>query len=92
MSDYAFPGTDQIAQNALDVIEDRMAVLLANHGVIALGGNVEESLKVAHLVEHLSRIYLLSHGAGSIRPIPKSAFLKQRDIFKERTEKTNART
>ena len=40
---YATFGTDELARNALDYMEGRKAVLLANHGLIAGGATIQEA-------------------------------------------------
>ena len=45
------------------------AVLLANHGVLTLGPDLETAFLRMELVEHLARIYLLSLPAGGPRPL-----------------------
>ncbi len=49
------------------------AVLLANHGVLAWGSDVEQAYLRLELVEHLARIALLAHQLGGVRALPASA-------------------
>lgn len=46
------------------------AVLLANHGVMAWGGSVEQALLRLELVEHLARIAVAAQPLGGIEPLP----------------------
>ncbi|KXB07955.1 aldolase, partial [candidate division MSBL1 archaeon SCGC-AAA382M17] len=46
-ADYKLPGTDDLAEAALDALSNKKAALLANHGVVALGEDMKEALKVA---------------------------------------------
>lgn len=46
------------------------AVLLANHGVLAWGGTVEQALLRLELVEHLARIAVAAQPLGGIEPLP----------------------
>ena len=62
---YATFGTQELSDNALAALADRRACLLANHGVIALGEDVESAFKMAQLVEELARQYLFSRMAGT---------------------------
>ena len=48
---YALTGTEQLATNAVGALGDAPAVLLAGHGVVAVGANVEEARAVAERVE-----------------------------------------
>ena len=62
---YATYGTQELSDHALAALAGRQACLLANHGVIALGKNVDSALKMAQLVEELARQYLFSRMFGS---------------------------
>ena len=64
-AEYATYGTQQLSDNALTALAGRQACLLANHGVIALGKDVESALKMAQLVEELAKQYLFSRMAGT---------------------------
>lgn len=62
---YATYGTRELSDNALAALADRRACLLANHGVIALGEDVESAFKMAQLVEELAKQYLFSRMLGA---------------------------
>ena len=57
--------TQQLSDNALTALAGRQACLLANHGVIALGMDVDSAFKMAQLVEELAKHYLFSRMAGT---------------------------
>lgn len=61
---YRTFGTQELSDVALDALENRRACLLANHGVIALGGTVAKALKLAQEVESLAEQYILSRQIG----------------------------
>jgi len=61
---YATFGTADLAAAAVRGLEGRRAVLLGNHGVIAIGGSLEESHAVAAEVENLAGEYLALLSAG----------------------------
>jgi L-fuculose-phosphate aldolase len=54
---YATFGTQDLSDIALAALSDRRACLLANHGMIALGGSLEASLALAIEVEALAEQY-----------------------------------
>jgi L-fuculose-phosphate aldolase len=54
---YALFGTQALSDVALEALRDRKACLLANHGMIALGRDLEEALAVALEVETLCEQY-----------------------------------
>nr|WP_300002485.1 L-fuculose-phosphate aldolase [Tissierella sp.] len=63
-ADYAVYGSEELAQNALKAIKNRKAVLLANHGLIALGEGIEDAFSIAEHLEFVSEIYYLTKTLG----------------------------
>lgn len=61
---YATFGTEALGAHALHALEGRKAALLANHGVVALGAELDQALGIAAEVENLAREYLLLLAAG----------------------------
>ncbi len=64
-SGYATYGSKELAQKALEAIGDSNAVLLANHGLIALGEDVEKAFSTAEHLEFVSEIYYLTKTLGN---------------------------
>jgi L-fuculose-phosphate aldolase len=62
---YATFGTEALATNCVAALEGRRAALLANHGVVALGGTLAAARALAEEVENLARQYLALRAAGS---------------------------
>ena len=54
---YATFGTQALSDHALAALEGRTACLLANHGVIALGVDLDQALALAIEVESLCEQY-----------------------------------
>ena len=67
-ADYATFGTQELADNAVTALDGRKAVLLANHGVIALGATLEGARTIAAEVENLATQYLALLAAG-LKPV-----------------------
>ena len=63
-ADYATFGSQALAENACRAMEGRKAVLLANHGILTAGEDLEEALAIAEEVEYCARLYLLAQSAG----------------------------
>jgi len=55
---YATFGTQELSNNALLALRDRKACLLANHGMIATGKDLDEAFRITVEVETLSEMYL----------------------------------
>lgn len=54
---YATFGTQALSDSALLALQGRLACLLANHGLLALGDSLERALGLALELETLSRMY-----------------------------------
>jgi len=78
---YETFGTDELAEQALSGLRGRRAVLLANHGVVALGPSLDRAHAVAVEVENLAGQYLDLLAAG-LEPKVLSASEMQRVIEK----------
>jgi L-fuculose-phosphate aldolase len=61
---YATFGTEELAANAVEGLAGRRAVLLANHGVVAVGPSLAAAQAVALEVENLAMQYLALRAAG----------------------------
>jgi L-fuculose-phosphate aldolase len=61
---YALFGTQALSDVALAALRERKACLLANHGMIALGRDLDDALAVAVEVETLCEQYLRALQAG----------------------------
>lgn len=61
---YATFGTEELSRLALEALEGRQACLLANHGMIAAGPDVQRALWLAGEVELLAQQYVLSLQIG----------------------------
>ena len=61
---YALFGTEQLSRHAVEALDDRKACLLANHGMVTLGRDLDEAMAVAVEVESLCQQYLLARQVG----------------------------
>ncbi|MEI5992165.1 L-fuculose-phosphate aldolase [Enterococcus crotali] len=61
---YASYGTKELAENAYAAMEDRKAVLLANHGVLVGHKDLENAYNVLEEVEYCSNIYYRAKSVG----------------------------
>ena len=66
---YATFGTAELATLTLDALEGRAAALMANHGMIALGPDVEAAVENALLLEWASELYWRAAAVGSPRTL-----------------------
>ena len=62
---YARYGTKELSDYALKALEGRNGCLLANHGMIALGANLEKAMWLAVELETIARQYYLALVLGN---------------------------
>ncbi len=67
---YAFPGSDDEIRGLQAGLRHADAVLMANHGVITVGPDLETCFLRMELVEHLCKIAMVARQLGGPRPIP----------------------
>lgn len=67
---YARPGTRESAAAVAAELTQAHVVLLENHGVLAVGSDLEQAFCRAELAEHLAKITLAAEAAGQPRTIP----------------------
>jgi L-fuculose-phosphate aldolase len=78
---YAPPGSLELAQHGVRGLENRNAVLLANHGVVALGRTLEEAFTVAVLVEKLALVFLNAKSLGTAHVLDDLEIKNLRENF-----------
>ncbi|ACL21780.1 class II aldolase/adducin family protein [Desulfitobacterium hafniense DCB-2] len=71
---YELPGTLELALSAVQALEDKNAVFLANHGLVGVGFSLAEAFKVCQVVEKSAQIHIMSRLLG------KPAALSPEDI------------
>ena len=63
-AEYATFGTQTLAENAFDAMKDRNAVLLANHGLLAVSTDLPNAFNIAEEIEFCAEIYYKSKCVG----------------------------
>jgi len=79
---YALFGTQQLSDNAVAALQNRQACLLANHGMIALGVNLEKALNMTQEVETLCEQYLRALQVGEPIILTEQEMLEVQEKFK----------
>lgn len=78
---YALPGTEQLGINTVKALEGRNAVLLANHGMLGVGRDLEEALKVCQVVEKSAQITLLAQLMGGVVELSQDDICGMRNFY-----------
>ena len=69
-ADYATYGTVELSDNILRAMKDRSACLMANHGMVAAGADLDEAMWAAVELETLARQYYHARAAGEPNILP----------------------
>lgn len=78
---YALFGSQTLSDHALTALKDRKACLLANHGMIAMGEDLEEALAITVEVENLCEQYWRLLQITPTPPLLTEA--EMRDVFQQ---------
>jgi L-fuculose-phosphate aldolase len=78
---YGFPGTPDLAKNVVAALGPRNAVILANHGVLAVGRDMREALTICELAEEMAKIYVSALSLGKVNLIPAEAVELEQAFF-----------
>jgi len=72
VSKYTLPGTEDIARNAAEALGNNNAVILANHGSVCVGEDMERALTACEVLEKSAQIYLYARLLGRPNILPES--------------------
>jgi L-fuculose-phosphate aldolase len=70
VADYRTTGTDDLAAEVASRVGEKAAVLMANHGLFAVGKNPKDVLHIAALVERTAEIVWGARQLGDVVPLP----------------------
>lgn len=79
---YATFGTMEFAENAYRAMENRKAVLLANHGMLAGANNLDQAFKIAEDIEFCCELYYRTKSLGEPVIIDQDEMVRMRDKFR----------
>lgn len=63
-ADYATFGSQELAENAFRAMEDRRAVLLANHGLLTGAENLAKAFSITDEIEYVAELYYRTKAIG----------------------------
>lgn len=66
VAEYALPGSEALAKNCVAALgAEGHACLLANHGAVCIGGDIDFAFKVSTVLEMTAQIYYMARGIGT---------------------------
>lgn len=82
---YARYGSEQLARYAVQTLGDANGVLLANHGVVAVGSTLEDAYRRAETIEEVALLAYGSHALHSVNPLTDEELDEALEGFKTYT-------
>ena len=83
VADYAPTGTQELADEVVRHLNDRSAVLMANHGLLCIGRSPADALHTALVVEHTAHIIVGALRLGNIQSLPESAIGRFKAMYED---------
>lgn len=82
VADYASYGTQELAMNAVKAMENRRAVFLANHGILAGAQDLLNAYNIIEEVEYCAKIYCVARSIGEPIILPDEEMELMAERFK----------
>lgn len=92
LAPYATFGTPELARNTVEALGRHQAVLLANHGLVAVGSDLPQAFAVAEEIEFVARIYVQAKAAGEPVILPDDEMDRVVEKFRTYGRHRGART
>jgi len=81
VSKYAMPGTKELGINVVEVLEERSAALIANHGAVCIAKTIKNALFLSILLERACKIYMTAKQVGKPIELPEDVVEDEQDIW-----------
>ncbi|MCS7104092.1 MAG: class II aldolase/adducin family protein [Thermofilaceae archaeon] len=81
VAEYALPGSEELARNVVKALGDRCAVILANHGALTCGSDLDEALDALVYLERAAMVSVLCSLMGRPNLLPPEALEIERQLY-----------
>lgn len=71
VAEYALPGTKKIVKKTVRALQGRNAALMANHGAVCIGRDMEEAFVVCEVLEKACKAFIEAEFLGGAKSINK---------------------
>ena len=83
-ADYALPGTQELADNCVELIKDANACLLHSHGAVCVGANMDMAFLISTILEQTAQVYYMAKCIGKPKAISDENIVAMADIVKHK--------
>src|SRR5215207_3247089 len=80
LAEYGTPSTEELTDAMRPLVKNHNALLVANHGAVAYGGDVWQAFDRLETLEHTAKIAILARALGGARDLPPDSIEKLIDI------------
>lgn len=80
LAEYATPSTPEVAGSLVTYVKNSEAILLANHGAVTYGPNLDDAYYKMEKVEHAAHITFVAKMLGSVRTLSEDQLAKLRSV------------
>ncbi len=81
VGEYCLPGSPELGPEIVKSLEGRNAVILANHGSLAAGKDLKETMKIVNVVEKSAQSVILAMTLGGVVPLCQEDIDFMRDFY-----------
>jgi L-fuculose-phosphate aldolase len=82
VAEYRLTGSKELGDEVSEWVGERAAVLMANHGLLTVGKDPHDAMKIASLVERTAEIIVGAERLGPIVPLPQETLDRFAPIYK----------
>ena len=76
LAEYGTPSTDELTEAMRPLVKHHNALLMANHGAVAYGGDLWQAFDRLETLEHTAKIAILARALGGARNLPPDSVEK----------------
>lgn len=82
VAEYALPGTKDLVDKTLIALKDRNACLLANHGTVCVGRDLDEAFAVCEILEKTCKVFINAKLFGGAKSINMDEAIYMHEYYK----------
>ena len=81
VAEYFLPGSEELARSAVTALGDKSACIMANHGLLAVANSLDESYKIAQIVEKSAQAVIYANSLGGAVELSQPDIDFMRDFY-----------
>jgi L-fuculose-phosphate aldolase len=87
VADYALPSTRAMVKKTLKSLKGRNAALLANHGAVCLGRDMEEAFVACQVLEKACKAFIEGEFLGGVKSINRFEAVLMHQVYLKKYSK-----